>query len=228
MRDFASLETRKKLGQLSQRLLGLLLGTVTNSWSAGFAVTIPETIAERIAAPVPSLLVSTMGYWSVLIYIRSQSCSLFQETTRRPITCAVYEYQCLSGVCIPRTYVCDGSSDCSDGSDESGCGKLIASSSFSGLFVFKQRGICEETVTTVRFVNSSQADKFKKMISCLCQKDYVTLFSHIGGRGREWRAASQELAPNYALITSVTDSGFHELVTLGACRPRSRARSLTR
>lgn len=124
--------------------------------------------------------------------------------------------------------MCDGSSDCSDGSDESGCGKLIASSSFSGLFVFKQRGICEETVTTVRFVNSSQADKFKKMISCLCQKDYVTLFSHIGGRGREWRAASQELAPNYALITSVTDSGFHELVTLGACRPRSRARSLTR
>ena len=66
------------------------------------------------------------------------------------------------------------------------------------------------------------------MISCLCQKDYVALFPHIGGREGEWRAASQQLAPNYALITSVSDSGFHELVTLGACRPRLRARSLTR
>ena len=54
------------------------------------------------------------------------------------------------------------------------------------------------------------------------------LFSHRtlgGGGGGE---GSQQLAPNDALITSVTDSDFHELVTLGACRPRSRARSLTR
>ena len=115
--------------------------------------------------------------------------------------------------------MCDGRSDCSDGSDESGCGKLIVSSSFSVFFffVFKQRGICSETVTTVHFVNSSQADKF------LSERICDPLFSHWGGGGGggvKWGAALQQLAPNYALITSVTDSGFHELVILDACHPR--------
>ena len=80
--------------------------------------------------------------------------------------------------------MCNGRSDCSDGSDESGCGKLIASSSFSGLFVFKQRGICYETVTTVRFVNSSQANKFKKNdIMSLSERLCGPLSPH-WGRGR--------------------------------------------
>ena len=50
----------------------------------------------------------------------------------------------------------------------------------------------------------------------------MTLFSHIGGGGGGVKggAALQQLAPNHALITSVTDSGFHELVILDACRPR--------
>ena len=32
-----------------------------------------------------------------------------------------YEYQCFSGDCIPRDSRCDGTEECSDGSDETNC-----------------------------------------------------------------------------------------------------------
>lgn len=54
----------------------------------------------------------------------------------------------------------------------------------------------------------------------------MTIFSHTGGGGKggvKWGAALQQLAPNYALIASVTDSGFHELVALGVVLVHARA-----
>ena len=41
--------------------------------------------------------------------------------------CEEEEFQCSSGLCIPKVYKCDGDNDCSDGSDESlnNCGELV-------------------------------------------------------------------------------------------------------
>ncbi|KAJ7384232.1 hypothetical protein OS493_022862 [Desmophyllum pertusum] len=44
------------------------------------------------------------------------------KTTRRPITCSSSNYQCTDGTCVPLRYQCDGVRQCSDGSDEVGCG----------------------------------------------------------------------------------------------------------
>ena len=43
------------------------------------------------------------------------------------MTCSNREYQCASGgVCVPQSSVCNGVSDCADGSDEVGCGKQMS------------------------------------------------------------------------------------------------------
>ena len=55
------------------------------------------------------------------------SCNVFpfdlKGSTRRPNTCSSSEYQCAYGGCVPRSVVCNGFSECIDGSDEIGCGK---------------------------------------------------------------------------------------------------------
>ena len=38
--------------------------------------------------------------------------------------CGINEFTCANGNCIDAMFECDGGSDCSDGSDESNCGKL--------------------------------------------------------------------------------------------------------
>ncbi|XP_077983118.1 uncharacterized protein LOC144437958 [Glandiceps talaboti] len=40
---------------------------------------------------------------------------------KKPVACDSATYQCGNGVCIHDVYVCDGTDDCSDGSDEMGC-----------------------------------------------------------------------------------------------------------
>nr|XP_020833781.1 CD320 antigen [Phascolarctos cinereus] len=41
------------------------------------------------------------------------------------LLCTKQEFQCTSGVCIPRTWVCDGHPDCASGNDELHCGFIV-------------------------------------------------------------------------------------------------------
>ncbi|KAJ1522549.1 hypothetical protein ONE63_001735 [Megalurothrips usitatus] len=44
-----------------------------------------------------------------------------RPTTRPPQVCGAHEATCSSGECVPKSTVCDGNLDCSDGSDEMRC-----------------------------------------------------------------------------------------------------------
>ena len=39
--------------------------------------------------------------------------------------CPRYYWKCQNQKCLPEEYVCEGSNDCGDGSDERNCGKLV-------------------------------------------------------------------------------------------------------
>lgn len=42
-----------------------------------------------------------------------------------PGPCRVDQATCQNGQCISRDYLCDGETDCTDGSDESRCGRIF-------------------------------------------------------------------------------------------------------
>ena len=51
-------------------------------------------------------------------------CIFYEFIAKR--ACTRQEFKCAtSGLCIPKTWQCDRSSDCSDGSDEASCCKLF-------------------------------------------------------------------------------------------------------
>lgn len=47
--------------------------------------------------------------------------SVDERTCRESKVCSEIEFQCSSGSCLPANWKCDGTADCSDGSDESNC-----------------------------------------------------------------------------------------------------------
>ncbi|XP_071956172.1 low-density lipoprotein receptor-related protein 6-like [Antedon mediterranea] len=71
------------------------------------------------------------SHFCILTHVRTTRCSCppnmildnDEHNCIEPPTCAPDHFNCLSGyiACIPSEWVCDGNSECSDGSDELGC-----------------------------------------------------------------------------------------------------------
>ena len=55
---------------------------------------------------------------------RSEIFVFFFFLSLAPKTCGPDEFACSSGACLKKTWVCDDSVDCIDGSDEKNCSKL--------------------------------------------------------------------------------------------------------
>lgn len=59
-------------------------------------------------------------------------------------SCKGDEFNCTNGRCIPKQWMCDGDSDCTDGEDErveNGCGKFIQKLLSSSEIIF----LCQRT-----------------------------------------------------------------------------------
>ena len=68
---------------------------------------------------------SLQGCWLVALLFKiksSQKCLLFFISA--PKKCGPDEFACSRGACLKKTWLCDDSLDCSDGSDEKNCSKL--------------------------------------------------------------------------------------------------------
>ena len=54
-------------------------------------------------------------------------CNQESMTTTAPRVCShESQFMCASGECIQRSWLCDMDQDCTDGSDEKDCGRLIS------------------------------------------------------------------------------------------------------
>jgi len=52
--------------------------------------------------------------------------SLSSSSSSSSVTCGAWEYGCTDGQCVPLSWRCDRSPDCSDGADERDCGECAA------------------------------------------------------------------------------------------------------
>lgn len=72
------------------------------------------------------------------------------EATTRGNSCPEGQYECLSGLCISNTWVCDGTTDCPTyGDDELDCSQAKDSSN-----VLAKGGKCSCEVKTQQFQNN--------------------------------------------------------------------------
>ena len=77
----------------------------------------PEQISEFAAEPVVEVTTTPQPTQQSTEYDRQVT----TEATETGVTCSADGFQCDSGMCLPKSFVCDGDKDCSDGSDEASC-----------------------------------------------------------------------------------------------------------
>lgn len=83
-------------------------------------------IVENIEPQVIILTYSSALANVVYLYLYYTNLSFKSLAAVR--TCAESEFRCKNSRCIPQAWVCDGQSDCNDGTDENSCNKTESES----------------------------------------------------------------------------------------------------